>query len=371
MINNINIPGFFKKHRKKFFISIFLFWIIFALLVLAEDEIAVRIVNNSVDPVDRLQYCIRFAIWSLLTPLIIFLAVKFPVQKKSLFIGILMHFLFSLVVIAIEFSIEIPIIRSLTLKINGMVAPVAEYATVFFLKLNLYILLYFVIAGVTYLVLYIESNHQAAMLSKEANIKNQQLQTQLAEARLSMLKMQLDPHFLFNTHHSIVSLMLNDENDKAIKMLTGLSDLLRLSLEDQQQMITLEREIQILKLYLDIQQVRFHDRLKIEFDIQHRSLSQKVPSFILQPLVENAIKHGIAVSSEASKIYIGSQISGDKLILSIKNNGRSIDFKNFREGIGITNIKERLQQLYNNHSGFELKNIDNEGVIALISLPIN
>lgn len=371
MFQNFNIKEFFKQNRKQIFVSIFLFWFVFALLILIEDEIALRIANMKADPVDRLQYCIRFALWTLLTPLVILLAVKFPIRKTFLLRDIAKHFLLALLFITLEFSLEIPIIRFATLKITGIQPPVSDYAAIFILKLNIYLLLYFLIVGTTYLVLYIESNNRSNILAKETDIENQHLQTQLAEAKLSLLKMQLDPHFLFNTHHSIVSLMLNDENEKAIKMLTKLSDLLRLSLEDQQQTISLEREIQLLKLYLDIQQIRFHDRLKISFNIEPKSLSQKVPSFILQPLVENAIKHGISVSSNPSNIIIETKFVDDKLILSVENDGTTIDFKNFQEGIGIANTKERLHQLYNSESKFELKNLSNEGVIATITLPIN
>jgi LytS/YehU family sensor histidine kinase len=154
-------------------------------------------------------------------------------------------------------------------------------------------------------------------------------------------------------------------------MLTKLSDLLRLSLEDGQQIISVEKEIQLLKLYLDIQQIRFHERLKISFNIEPNTLQQKVPSFILQPLVENAIKHGISVSSNAGNITIESHIKDDKLVLKVENDGSTIDFKNFQEGIGIANTKERLHQLYNSQSTFQLKNISSEGVSATITIPTN
>ncbi len=371
MFQDFDIQEFFKRNRKQLFISIILFWIIFALLILIEDEIALRIANMKADPLDRLQYCIRWILWTFLTPLVIFLAVKFPINKKYLFRGIAKHFSFAIFVVILEFVIEIPIIRFVALKLTGTMPPVSNYAAVFILKLNIYFLLYFLVVGTTYLVLYIESVSRSKVLAREADIKNQQLQTQLAKAKLSLLKMQINPHFLFNTHHSIVSLMINNENDKAISMLTKLSNLLRLSLEDQQQTILLEREIQLVKLYLDIQKIRFQDRLKISFNIESKTLLQKVPSFILQPIVENAIKHGTSVSSNAGTINITSSLSDRNLFLTVENNGSFIDFKNFHEGIGITNTKERLRQLYNGSSNFELNNLLNKGVIALITIPIN
>ena len=145
--------------------------------------------------------------------------------------------------------------------------------------------------------------------------------------------------------------MLDNQNEKAIMMLTKLSDLLRLSLEDEQQTISLEKEIQLLKLYLDIQQIRLHERLKIAFVIHPNTLQQKVPSFILQPLVKMQ-------SNTASQFHliryisIKSHIENNKLILKVENDGSTIDFKNFQEGIGIANTKERLHQLYNSESVF-------------------
>lgn len=369
MQQQFNLKDFFRKYRKQVLLSIFLFWLIFALLILIEDELGLRIANHKADPVDRLQYIIRWMLWAFLSPLIIFLAVNFPVRKNFIVRDIAKHFILALLVIALEFAIEIPIIRYATLRINGAVQPVSDYAAVFILKLNYYFLLYFLVVGTTYLVLYVESDSRSRLLAQQTELKNQQLQTQLSEAKLSFLKMQLDPHFLFNTHHSIVSLMLNNENDKAIAMLTKLSDLLRLSLEDGQQIISMEKEIQLLKLYLDIQQIRFNDRLNVSFDIDPKSLQEKIPSFILQPLVENAIKHGISVSSKAGNISISSSSRDDKLILKVENDGSRIDFRNFREGIGITNTRERLHQLYNSRSSFELQNSSGEGVAAIVIIP--
>ncbi|MEO8086637.1 MAG: histidine kinase [Bacteroidota bacterium] len=366
-----DLKDFFRNNRKQILLSIFLFWFIFASLVFIEDGIALWIANLKVDPVDNLQYSIRWVLWTMITPLIITLAVKIPVRKQFLMRDITRHFVFALLVIALEFSVEIPIIRFATLNITGVMPPVAAYAGVFILKLNIYLLLYFLVVGTTYLVLYIDRDHRSRLLAQHAELKNQQLQTQLSEAKLSFLKMQLDPHFLFNTHHSIISLMLDNQNEKAITMLTKLSDLLRLSLEDQKQTIPLEKELELLKLYLDIQKIRFYERLHILMHIDPATLQQNVPSFILQPLVENAIKYGVSVSSGASTITISSQVSGDKLVLKVENDGSRIDTGNFREGIGIANTKERLQQLYNSKSSFGLVNTESGKVAATISIPKN
>ena len=370
MTGTAEIREFFKTNRKRIWKCIFLFWLVFALLIFLEDEVAGGIANPKHDPIDQLQYCIRWVLWTLLTPLVIFLAVKFPIRKDHVVVDIGRHFILALFVIGIEFIIEIPIIRYATLRINGSVEPIIEYAAVFILKLNNYLLLYFLVLGTTYLVLYIDSYNRSKMLTKQAELKNQQLQTQLSEAKLSFLKMQLDPHFLFNTHHSIISLMLSGENEKAIRMLTMLSDLLRLSLDSKEQTIPLQSEMKLITLYLDIQKIRFDDRMKVSLDIQPATIQQNVPSFILQPLVENAVKHGIAVSSDAGNIAIRSSIENDRLVLEVANENAGAYVKNFQEGIGIANTKERLRQLYNGRSSFELKQIPGRAT-AIISIPIN
>jgi len=371
MTREFSIKEFFQKHRNSILLSICLFWFVFAALIIVEDEIALRIANMKADPIDRFQYFIRFILWTLLTPGIILLAVKFPVRKKSLLKDLALHLFFAMLVVALEFCIEIPIVRFWTERMTGKRPPVIDYAAVFILKLNIYFLLYFLIAGVTYLVLAMESYNQSKILAKEAERKNQQLLAQLAEARLRVLKMQLDPHFLFNTHHSIVSLMLNNENEKAIGMLTKLSDLLRLSLEEHEQTIVLEREILLLRLYLDIQQIRFHERLCVKFQIDPAILSYRVPSFILQPLVENAIKHGLSVSAEPGTVSIEAKHSGNDLVLSVTNKGRIMDPENIRYGIGIRNTQERLLRLYESNSLFELRNANDHEVIASITIPMN
>jgi len=371
VIQNFEIKDFFRKNWRVILFTIFLFWFVFALLILAEDAFALRLNGIKADPLDRIQYIIRWVLWALLTPLIIFLAIKFPIRRKNLIPGLCLHFLFALLSITLEFFIEVPLIRMITERATGTTPPLADYAAAFILKLNIYLLLYFIVAGTTYLLMYVESSNRSLLLAREAEIKSQRLQSQLSEARLRLLKMQLDPHFLFNTHHSIVSLILNDENDKAISMLTKLSDLLRLSLEDQQPLTSLEKEIQMLKLYLDIEQVRFEGRLKVSFEIESKTAQLKVPSFILQPLVENAIKHSVNVSSGDRTIRIHSSVDNLNLTLKVENDGSRVDESTYKEGIGIRNTKERLHQLYNGQSRFDLSNINSKGVAATITIPLN
>jgi hypothetical protein len=369
MVAAFNASTFLKKYWKVILTSIVLFWVIFAALMLIEDEVASRLSKMKNDPIDRLQYIIRFATWFLLTPLILFAATRLPLRQSSIPKLIIQHFFIALGIILIEFAIEIPIIRYITIAQRDSAPPVLDYAAMFVFKLNIYLLLYFFIAAMTYLVIYLENLSQSRSLANEVDSKNQQLLVQLSDAKLNLLKMQLDPHFLFNTHHTIISLMMTNENDKAILMLNKLSDMLRLSLHERQQTIPLEKEIQILKLYLEIQQIRFAERLQIEFDLEPVTLQHPVPSFILQPIVENAIQYGIARSSGPGLIRIISKLINDTVQLTIENDGIAIDFKSFKPGIGITNTQERLQQMYPQRSAFLIHNLNEKKVAACITLP--
>jgi signal transduction histidine kinase len=174
-----------------------------------------------------------------------------------------------------------------------------------------------------------------------------QLETQLSQARLAALRSQLQPHFLFNTLNSISALMRRDV-DAADEMLARLSDMLRFTLAAEGgQEVSLRDEIAMLRLYLGIMQVRFRDRLETHVEVDEALLDERVPSFVLQPLVENTLRHGVGESSAMTTIRIVAEADGEMLAMRILDDGRGLP-KNgsFREGIGLTNTRRRLDALY-------------------------
>ncbi len=211
-----------------------------------------------------------------------------------------------------------------------------------------------------------------------AAINNQRLidkEKELANARLNALMTQLRPHFLFNTLNSISSLIDIDKS-AAQKMISRFGDLLRGVLEkEEKQFVTLQEEISFLENYLSIEMERFSDRLTISYQIDPRSLEDEVPTLILQPLVENAIKHGIATKAEdgkieiASKILNGTQYPSPLLELTVTDNGAGLKAKH-NYGIGLQNVTKRLSQLYGKSSEFEIENNKEEGCTAIIRLPL-
>ena len=209
-------------------------------------------------------------------------------------------------------------------------------------------------------------------ITGELRVANARLETRLVRASLDALKMQLHPHFLFNTLNSITGLIRNDRTREAEDMVAGLGELLRRSLDHRQEaMETLEHEISFLRRYFEIESIRFQDRLTVEFDLAPNCLAALVPSLILQPLAENAMKHGISKDSAARLLRISAQRDGTRLILSVYNDGPPLpkDDALLRNGIGVQNTTARLQMLYGDEARFWLRDHAPHGVRAEIILP--
>lgn len=202
-------------------------------------------------------------------------------------------------------------------------------------------------------------------------IEAAQLQTQLVQAQLQALKMQLHPHFLFNTLHAI-SALVQEDPEGAERMIARLSDLLRLSLESSGlQEVPLRQELEFLQLYLEIEKTRFEDRLKIEFEIAPETTEARVPSLILQPLVENSIRHGLLNRTRDGRIWIHAERQGSNLILSVKDNGCGLpsDGAYRRSGLGLATTRGRLEKLYGHNQTLILRNVKSGGVEARILIP--
>jgi hypothetical protein len=204
----------------------------------------------------------------------------------------------------------------------------------------------------------------------EAARESELLQARLDQARLQALKLQLQPHFLFNTLNTITALVHTDPRT-AERMVSGLSELLRISLGTAgDQEVPLERELEVLRHYLDIQQVRFQDRLTVSFDVDGEAPQAFVPNLLLQPLVENAIKHGIGPRAAAGHIAIAAHRRNGMLALEVSDDGvgeRPDTIR--REGVGLGNSRARLQSLYGDACRFEAGSGDRGGFHVYIEIP--
>jgi LytS/YehU family sensor histidine kinase len=205
---------------------------------------------------------------------------------------------------------------------------------------------------------------------RHREIESARLETQLTRAQLHSLQLQLQPHFLFNTLHAIG--VLNQEApDRATRMIASLGDLLRASLDTRAtQEIPLDRELELLAHYLEIESIRFSDRLTIAVDVAPGLNHYLVPTFLLQPLVENAVRHGVAVRTVPSRIRVVAEPAGDELVLSVWNDGPPIDAGRLQEGVGLATTRDRLQRLYGDAGGLTLRNHDG-GVECVARLPLH
>jgi two-component system, LytTR family, sensor kinase len=198
------------------------------------------------------------------------------------------------------------------------------------------------------------------------------LATELVQARLQALRMQLNPHFLFNTLNTVLAL-IHERPEAADRMLVRLSQLLRRTLDcaDTQE-VPLREEIQFLKLYLEIEEMRFPDRLTVTFDIPKKTEGLLVPQLILQPLVENALRHGILPREEAGRITISARVQDSTLELAVRDSGiglRDGAASPLRDGIGLSNVRSRLSHLYGSAQQFAVRNAERGGAEAVISIP--
>ncbi len=196
------------------------------------------------------------------------------------------------------------------------------------------------------------------------------------ESQLKMLRYQLNPHFLFNTLNAISTLILDKDTQLANTMVTRLSRFLRYTLDnDPMQRVTVKEEVEAIKLYLDIEKVRFDERLRLHFDIETEAQTALVPSLLLQPLVENAIKYAVSQSVNGGSIGISAKVFGGDLLLVVADDGPGLDLKQGRipkgGGVGVSNCRERLKEIYEDRQSFRLTNTEPHGLTVSIRIPVS
>jgi len=304
-----------------------------------------------------------YAVFVLL-PVLFYFFKKFPLQRGNLLKRLPLHLLASM---AFGFSHTMLMFFSRKLLYSNFLQEDYNYGHLGYrllMEYNHQFITYWLIYGVAYFINLFREN-------QKQKLKTAQLERQLTEARLQALQMQLNPHFLFNTLNMISSTMYDDVN-AADKMMASLSDLLRKTLNvSNRQEHPLRDEMELINLYIAIMKARFQNQLRVKMEIAGETLDDSVPSFILQPLLENAIKHTME-NVQAAEIEISSQQKDGRLILSVKDNGRGISTDAHslsQNGVGLSNTSERLEKLYGAAHRLDLRNRKEGGLEVTIEIP--
>lgn len=289
-------------------------------------------------------------VWALLTPLVVWLARRFPLTGRRRLSHLGVHLTAALVVATGKTIVDREIFAALT-GFRGylLLSTIALHVTVY--------------AGL------VAAAHGLEYYRRSR--EREQLEARLAETRLQLLTMQLQPHFLFNTLNTIAELV-HEDAEAADRMIAGLSDLLRRSLElGEIQEITLDEELDVLALYLGIQRIRFGDRLRVAIDVANEVRDARMPALLLQPLVENAIRHGLAAKTTAGRIQIHARRSETRLMIEITDDGEGMAAEPAaRKGLGLSNVHARLEALYGPAFRLELIRAAGGGTCVRVTLPL-
>ena len=303
-------------------------------------------------------------LWLTLTPLVLRLARRFPLERRSRHRNLPAHLLAGVLVSALQLAAFAWASERLGLRGGGL-SFFDSFRGLFVGDLHFDLLTYWAIVGLSHALDYYRKY-------RERELSASQLETKLAQAQLDALRMQLHPHFLFNTLNSI-SVLMADDVRAAQRMLARLSDLLRASLgKTGAHEVALDDELKFLESYLEIEQTRFHDRLTVRLEIDPAARGARVPHLILQPLVENAIRHGVAPRARRGVVEVRAARTDGVVQLTVADDGPGLGLarpEDLMKGIGLSNTRSRLLQLYGAEHRFELRERAGGGLEVSIEIP--
>jgi two-component system, LytTR family, sensor kinase len=359
----------------RLYLTLFLAWTSVGLFFLSQD-VARRYFFGDAQPWREATYwMVRVYVSAAFTPFILWLGRRWPIERPKRFVRSVEHLLagggFAVVEVAVETAVLLRVGDLAALSLFGSYRRSVAILLIFGFHANL--ISYWVVLGIQsgfrYYWKYQEREQHALRLELHAS----ELKAQLADAHVSALKMQLQPHFLFNTLNAIMVLVRQQRGREAEETLARFSDLLRAVLSDMDaQEVALSRELEYLRLYLSIEQVRFSDRLQVEIEANPEILDAAVPHMGLQPIVENAVRHGIAKSAAAGFIRIGASRVNDQLEITVTDNGSGIPASGAEhKGIGLSNTRARLRQLYGDTATLTIVPGERGGTTVVMSIPFH
>ena len=296
---------------------------------------------------------VDWELWALATPLVAWLCARFPFSRARWGVPLAVHVPAGIALGGLKLFLD----AMLTALIVGTGRP----GPFSFLKIHLTLLTYWGIVAAIHVIRYYR-------VARARELRAAQLEMELARAQVEALKMQLHPHFLFNTLNTVAGLM-RDDPDAAELMLAKLAELLRRTLETADvQELPLDEELEFIEAYLTIQRLRYGDRLRVSIDVSGAVRQARVPSLILQPLVENAIRHGVAEKPGPGRLQIGAMLDGAEIVIAIANDGPGVPLT-VREGYGLRNTRSRMLALYGARGSFSFVPQPHGGAVVTLRIP--
>jgi len=306
----------------------------------------------------------RAALWALLAPLVLWLWGRIPLSRGHWVGGVACHLAFSFAIMAGYYLVRIfyYMIRDRD--------PLSDFWLVagrsFFGRNIIDMVYYWAVIALGYV-------GQLYKRNKREEIRAAQLESRLIEAELQALKHQLHPHFLFNTMNTIAVLVREERNQEAVQLLARFSSLLRTLLDNTRvQEVTLREELDFLERYMEIQKMRFSDRLNFLVTVEPAALDARIPNLILQPLVENAVLHGLAQKADPGTVEVRGRVTAGRLHLEVRDDGPGYvthGREGVPEGIGLSNTRERLARTYGNQHQMVIQSEKGHGVVVSLVLP--
>ncbi|MDB6094647.1 MAG: signal transduction histidine kinase, LytS [Verrucomicrobia bacterium] len=345
-------------------ITLVAIWAFVGFVLAIEAYLNVRVIHmRAVDfiTVGQPQF-VRAAMWACMAPFILQLREKMPLSSGHWVGGITFHFLFSFVVMAVFF------LGRLVAEAVFLCEPLSgfwEMAANNFWGRNIIDMAFY------WGVLAFGFSSEIYRKYRNEELRSAQLEARLIETELKALRQQMHPHFLFNTMNTISVLVREGKNDEAVTLVARLSTLLRMSLDNTGvQEVTLRQEMDFLEKYLEIQKARFSDRLEVNIAISPEAMNARIPNLLLQPIVENAILHGIAPRAGPGHVDILGHVENGNVHLEVRDDGAGFDGSiRAKEGIGLANTRERLAKIYGVRGQLSLRSEPGRGVSVQIVLP--
>lgn len=341
-------------------------WTMLALVFAGQLYAANAMQGQPVEWTDALRYALAdWYVFGLLAPPVAWLGRLVRIEWPLRPMAVLVH-LSACAAFMLAYLLLRALVALWQVRVTGRPTSFFEVFEVVLVKtLPFSLLVYWAVVAIQHVVAYQER-------ARERERRASELEQRLTAARLQALQMQLNPHFLFNTLNAISSLM-HQNVDAADRMLVRLSELLRRALDSRdRQEVRLREELAFLERYLEIEQTRFGARLTVERAVEDDLLDVLVPNLVLQPLVENAIKHGIERQRRAGVIRVGARLDGPDVVLTVRDNGpglRAVTPGPRGHGIGLSNTRRRLEQLYGTRQELVMRNADGGGTEVEVRLP--